>query len=237
MPPKKYPTTYKKRSQWPKRYKKRNQMVARVPRQPRFSKIKINGPVADEAYVQLKWSVNLTYNPAIGVTSQNTFRANSIFDPDFTGAGTQPRYFDQWAALYNSYQVMACSVRHDCSNLLAVPVYIATAFTDIDPTTLTLQSVCEQKFGMSHGVLGGVTGNGQKTITRYITMKQLHGLSNGTTQQDNLQALMTANPADPSFHKLCIQATDESTTASVAIRTTIIYYVRLFSLVNVAESS
>jgi len=33
------------------------------------------------------------------------FRASSCFDPDFTGAGHQPRGFDQWKLLYNMYIV------------------------------------------------------------------------------------------------------------------------------------
>ena len=36
----------------------------------------------------------------------HTFRANSVFDPDWTGAGHQPTRFDQLAALYQRYEVL-----------------------------------------------------------------------------------------------------------------------------------
>lgn len=44
---------------------------------------------------------------AIGFISQYTFRANSMFDPNFTGIGHQPMYRDEYATLYDSYTVIA----------------------------------------------------------------------------------------------------------------------------------
>lgn len=40
-----------------------------------------------------------------GVAAVQVFNLNSLFDPDRTGAGHQPRYFDQLAALYGRYRV------------------------------------------------------------------------------------------------------------------------------------
>lgn len=37
------------------------------------------------------------------------FRGNSVYDPYGTGTGHQPRYYDQYDALYNRYYVKACS--------------------------------------------------------------------------------------------------------------------------------
>lgn len=39
------------------------------------------------------------------------FRLNSLFDPNFTGAGHQPRGFDQLAALYGRYRVYRARAR------------------------------------------------------------------------------------------------------------------------------
>ncbi len=62
----------------------------------------------------------LTYNYWEGPIAQlagtiyfRVFRGNGVFDPDKTGGGNQPRYFDQYAALYQSVRVVAstCMVR------------------------------------------------------------------------------------------------------------------------------
>ena len=49
---------------------------------------------------------------------------NSLFDPDQTGTGHQPYYFDQFAALYNRYTVLGSKLTAEFSLL---PSAIATA--------------------------------------------------------------------------------------------------------------
>lgn len=41
----------------------------------------------------------------------NTFRANSIFDPDFTNVGHQPLGHDQWSNFYNHYIVIGSMIK------------------------------------------------------------------------------------------------------------------------------
>lgn len=45
-----------------------------------------------------------------GYVYLNQWRTNSIFDPDLTGVGHQPRYHDQWTTLYRKYYVRKCHV-------------------------------------------------------------------------------------------------------------------------------
>ncbi len=67
-----------------------------------------------------------------------TFRANSIFDPDFTNVGHQPMFRDQVAALYQSYRVLktafhwSASTSNTNNGLISVLDYNASP-----PTNLT----------------------------------------------------------------------------------------------------
>jgi len=37
----------------------------------------------------------------------HVFRLNNCYDPDYTGGGHQPAFFDRWTALYEKYKVVA----------------------------------------------------------------------------------------------------------------------------------
>lgn len=43
------------------------------------------------------------------------FSLNSLYDPDITGAGHQPRYFDQWGGFYDRYRVNGAKLELDFS--------------------------------------------------------------------------------------------------------------------------
>jgi hypothetical protein len=79
-------------------------------------------------------------------TTANTwywqFRLNSLYDPDFTGGGSQPTTFDQWMALYDRYRVIACEVDLSVSILnLATPIQVAFAPSVDAAPTLTYPGV------------------------------------------------------------------------------------------------
>ncbi len=54
----------------------------------------------------LKYNQVLSFTVATTVGTQNTFRANSLSNPDTGGAGHQPYGHDTLASLYNNYRVV-----------------------------------------------------------------------------------------------------------------------------------
>jgi hypothetical protein len=55
--------------------------------------------------VQLAYCDHSSYDPTATVVAYNTYRANSLFDPDYTSAGHQPMGYDQWSSLYQCWVV------------------------------------------------------------------------------------------------------------------------------------
>jgi hypothetical protein len=55
------------------------------------------------------------------------FRVNGLYDPDQTGTGAQPVYFDQWMALYNRYRVLGMWIDAKFSNVDGQHVMAAAA--------------------------------------------------------------------------------------------------------------
>lgn len=62
--------------------------------------------------VTLKFAREFTLNPGIGGASvEYVFRANSVYDPDYTGVGGQPYGHDQWASIYAAYCVIRSRIK------------------------------------------------------------------------------------------------------------------------------
>jgi len=73
----------------------------------RQSKVYRNPFTANTSRCMLIYNTPMTINPAAGNIGGglHVFSANSAYDPDVTGVGHQPMYFDNYAALYSKYRV------------------------------------------------------------------------------------------------------------------------------------
>lgn len=60
---------------------------------------------APSVVVKLKYVDLKSYDAGQASSVFNTYRANSVFDPDLTGAGHQPHGFDQWSQFYGKWVV------------------------------------------------------------------------------------------------------------------------------------
>jgi len=64
----------------------------------------------------LKYTCKLRYTDTIYLNAPNdgvashAFRANNIYDPDYTGGGHQPRHFDILAEMYDKYTVIGSRI-------------------------------------------------------------------------------------------------------------------------------
>lgn len=67
-------------------------------------------PMPDRFNASLIYSDTVTLNPGAGTLVHHDFRLNSLYDPDLTGTGHQPRGFDQLMAFYQRYRVYGCKM-------------------------------------------------------------------------------------------------------------------------------
>jgi hypothetical protein len=74
----------------------------------------------------LPYSEAYQMNMSLGAVASQNFRLNSVFDPDITGSGHQPRWFDQYSALYASYVVVASKIEVSLGPAAADNCYLLT---------------------------------------------------------------------------------------------------------------
>lgn len=154
-----------------KPYIRKKKYKSRVPRN-RFSLVSSTVPrrpmnrsaIKGSRKVNLRYCQEILMNPAAaGVPIFNYFRANSLFDPDFSGVGHQPLGFDQWTPFYNHYTVIGATITVEAINGdLTHPACIGVSLIESNTYsgTSTISGLCEQR-GTMHRLCG--IGSAQHT--------------------------------------------------------------------------
>jgi len=159
----------------------------------------------DKMVTRLRYVDTFALTGAVGVPGANTFRANSLFDPDLSGLGHQPMYFDQicgpvGTAPYSKYRVISSKI----TVKFTVATAPATAAANVGPFVVGLQSsatsglygtsasnLCEASGSVWTNLGDKSGGNNVKTLTAtYIPNRDL-GLDVG---DDTIAAAYNANP-------------------------------------------
>lgn len=101
--------TFKRRPARASRYVKKRSPYPRLRRKKYKSRIsRFRAPLGNfpsSKTVALRYVENLSFDGGASSSAVNVFRANSIFDPNYTGVGHQPMYRDNYAAIYEDYRV------------------------------------------------------------------------------------------------------------------------------------
>lgn len=146
----------------PGRYASRSSIVV-VPRGVRFA-------FPEEMVTTLRYCDNITLSTTLTPVG-NLFRMNSLYDPDYTGVGHQPMYFDQLTAVYSRFSVLNSKIKvtftaishdTDVANKGPFQVGIAANTSGVFPSTIsTLQ---EQNRTVMATMGRDKAGNNVKTL-------------------------------------------------------------------------
>jgi len=160
----------------------------------------------------------------LGALGSYVFRANGIYDPNYTGTGHQPMGFDQWAALYNHYVVLGAkmTVKVLPSASSTAPCIIGTMVTDGTAVPYTTPGTfIEAKRGPYR--LFKATDRVVSLVQKYSSKKQF----NVTDVKDNVARIgapVTADPTEDAMFNIWFFTMD-NTTASPNLFVTIDYIV------------
>lgn len=174
--------------------------------------------------------------------TQQTFRLNSLFDPDVTNAGTQPRFLDQVGVLYNKYKVRKAHVHIDvigttgASNTFTVGVVGSTV------SLMTLTAANVDAFlddpRCAHWSLGAQDGgHNTLSIDKWFDIGGLDDVDEYqfAADTDKYAALLSANPTNIALITMAIAPTTSAATGA-SVRVSITYYVEFFERLVPAQS-
>ena len=126
-------------------------------------------------------------------TNLQQFRGNSCFDPDFTGSGHQPHYFDQYALLYKRYLVSSCAIRVTATNNSNDAALIGIWPSNTTTTSILIPSDLLEAPYVKTRQLGGKNANNATMLSSSMATKKMRGLNVGN--EDDLGAQVTTNPS------------------------------------------
>lgn len=173
-----------------------------------------------------------------GGTGGNVVRMNSCYDPDYSGLGHQPLYYDQFTPIYDNYVVLASTVTANFS-----PLTDDTETTTTGPYTVGITGSNSPTFSTSSTVLAEqnksvttVVGRDKGTSVASLTLSYTPRQCLGKSPDDDVISATVGNNPSMNWYANLWCADDNGTSGSVKVRATITYRVRFFNLKPIATS-
>lgn len=177
--------------------------------------------------VKLRYAAFFYFTSTGGAVTSNVFRANSVFDPDATGTGTQA-YLSQWwlkastlatsGGGYNKYRVLGskfslrCSIQPGAATASNVTVAVLPTTNPTAYGTTHQDDVMAGPY-VKYRVLGGNT-NGT-AIKHYMSTAKVYGdTKQSIKDEDNYQAVYNGNPTNQWYWHLYMWSTDQQVTSN-----------------------
>jgi hypothetical protein len=135
-----------------------------------------------------------------------TYRINSLYDPDETGSGTQPVGFDQIMALYYYYRVLRCKVKITVVNggtAAITAVQLSNSATD--PTQIS--AMAANNSGKAE-MCAGTYGQNRSVIVYDIDIKDWLGFKDNV--DNDLIGTASTSPTRVVFLHIGMQEVDVS---------------------------
>lgn len=171
-----------------------------------------------------------------GYQDSYIFRANSCYDPDYSGVGVQPYGWDEWCALYGAYRCGGSKIKvnfypTDTCRLLKVFLFPANtlAITHVDQSDLRQIPYCKcVTFGDGSG-----PGRHNK-IKHYCTTRRIN--PDYASKDKDYQASVNANPSMVWYWLIYFDTTNTQEEITITFDVQITYYTIMKALDSINES-
>jgi len=173
----------------------------------------------------------LTYSAIVDIDANTTtpgyhlFRANGIFDPDYTSTGHQPYGRDTYASIYNHYRVL----KSNCSMISTLAANIIYGVSMKDDVTV------ETNFNTIREAKGTNFVACQDRAASKYAKNSFN--TDYYPNKNNQDAPMGASPGDPMFYQCWCEGVSTSANPAVTpFMITIVYDVLFWELQDLGQS-
>lgn len=162
---------------------------------------------------RLRYSTTFAGATASGaITSTQIFRANDLFDPDFTGTGHQPMGFDQMMTWYNHFVVTWAKITLVVKNTTgSAPTICLRVDGDSTPITV-IDRVVEIGGCVTEDLEVKGSYGANKKLSLVADICKLQGVKRGAITSDpSLQGNAAASPAEVTYFHITMWDTSGTT--------------------------
>lgn len=177
---------------------------------------------------KLRYCDNIALTGTSGARGVNVFAANGLYDPDITGVGHQPMYYDNYTAIYDQYVVIGSKITvHFSSTTASVPVIVGIVGDDDSTISTVVTTLMEQNNSIY--TLMSEPGGGQiRTLSQ--TFEPLQDIGIDAKDDGASSTQTTANPTELWCYGVWAAAADASSTVNVKVTVEIEYTVKFTEL-------
>lgn len=182
------------------------------------------GGFSQTKVVRLKYCDQYKIDAIAGAMASHEWRANSIYDPDYTSTGHQPMFRDVYAGIYNKYRVLSSKI-----TIKAVPypgeTHASVLYLD-DSTGLgaNISVIREQNMAKSEALVESQGKN--NTISLIYSAKKVFGKDN----DDETLSSVGSNPANQQLFQFATQNLNSANGTNCQLMVTIEYWVQFSDL-------
>jgi len=134
------------------------------------------------------------------ITSTQVFRANDLFDPDFTSTGHQPMGFDQMMTFFNHFTVVWARIIVVCKNTTGSAPTVCLRL-DADSTPLTvIDRIVEVGGCVTENLEVKGSYGANKSLSMICNIPKIQGVSEAAVTADStLRGNAAASPSEVSY--------------------------------------
>lgn len=176
----------------------------------------------------------LQLNVGNGYLQTYQYRLNSVYDPDLTGTGGQPTYYDEFTQMYQRSRVIGCHVKFTIVNLhTTYPLNFSVQSSSDSSIVLSGPNLMAQSGGSSVRTVSSEGSNNMTTFKKYYPCHKVNGVTKTALMSSNIYSSNTGNlgtGANPNQDCIVnIQVTNLDQEAYFILRAELTYDVRFES--------
>jgi hypothetical protein len=146
--------------------------------------------------------------------------ANGMFDPNITGSGHQPTYFDVMSSMYDHYTVLSSRIRvqaliHTATNTSDNVVWGIVQHDSASPAFTTAANACEQPKSSYMLIDGDAGAGGVDSNSLTLSFNALTTFGSRALSDPELRGTPAANPTEQNYFVLFAQDSNLSNTVAM----------------------